>query len=113
MSLVIYTGDLEHDLEVEIGPARAGDPAVDLTAATAIRVIGTHNGTLLFDRAPTSTVVDGDSTVVTMAFQAGDTDLIGRIRIEIEATWPVGRPQTFVPDGGVDVRRDYDYVETP
>ena len=111
MSLTMRTGDLEPDLEVTIRPARTTDPPVNLTTAASVRVIGKQLGEVIFDRAPTSTVVDGNNTVVTMEWQAGDTALPNRITIEIEATWPGTRPQTFVPDGGVDIRRDFDYVD--
>lgn len=115
MSLTMYTGDLEPDLEVTLS---SSDGPVDITTAVSTRIIGrrlvSKNPDVyeeVFDRAPTSTAVVGDTSVVTMAWVAGDTDDIGRIQVEVEVTWPGARPQTFRADGGVDVRRDFDYVE--
>ena len=108
MSLTMYTGDLEPDLEVTL--ASSGG-AVDITTAVSVRVIGRRGEDIIFDRAPSSTAVVGQTSVVTMSWVDGDTDDIGRIQIEVEVTWPGTRPQTFRADGGVDVRRDFDYVE--
>jgi hypothetical protein len=103
----MYTNDLEPDLEVTLA---SSDGPVDVSTASSIRVIGKRGTDIIFDRAPTDTDIVGDTSVVTMAWQAGDTDEIGRIQVEVEVTWPGVRPQTFRPDGGVDVLRDFDLV---
>lgn len=77
---------------------------LDLTSATAIRVIGAQGGAVLFDR----TAAGDDSGVVTMPWDAADTATIGVIFVEWEVTWPNGTIQTF-PAGGyqrVSVTRD-------
>lgn len=103
MTMTMYTGDLEPALEVTLS---AADP-VDVTTATAVKIIGTRDGeTAVFTRAPTTTTVVGDTSVVTMAWVDGDTDDPGRIYIEVEVQWPGVRPQTFRA-GAVDIKTDY------
>jgi hypothetical protein len=103
--MILYTGDLEPPLTVTLS---ADDP-VDVTSATAVRIIGTRDGgaTEAFSRSPSSTAIVGDTTVVTMDWQAGDTDDPGTIRIEVEVEWPGVRPETFRPSGGVQIRPDF------
>lgn len=104
----MYTGDLEPDLEVELSST---DDDVDVSTATSVRILGKRRGELIFDRPPSDTeVVDGKS-VVTMVWQAGDTDEVGQIQIEVEVTWPGVRPQTFRCGGGVMIARDFDLVD--
>jgi hypothetical protein len=103
----MYTGDEKPDLELTLS---ADDP-VNTSTATAVRIIGRVNGTIIFDRAPSTTTIVGDTTVLTMLWQSADTDQIGRIQIEVEVTWPGDKQQTFRADGGVDVLRDFDYVD--
>lgn len=106
----MYTGDLEPDLEVTLSSANA---AVDVSTATSVRIIGRRGLDIVFDRAPTTTEVVGDTSVVTMEWQDGDTDLKGRIQIEVEVTWPGIRPQTFRANGGVDILTDFDLADVP
>lgn len=63
---------------------------VDFTLATAVKVIGVRNGTVLFNRTAT-----GGIGTVTMAWQVGDTALPGTITCEIEAMWAGAKPQTI------------------
>jgi hypothetical protein len=101
------TGDLEPDLEVTLY-------GVDATTASSIRVLGRRaDNDIIFDRAPTTTTLVGSDTKVTMAWVDGDTDDRGRIQIEVEVTWPGVRPQTFRPDGGVDLYTDFDLADIP
>lgn len=102
----MFTGDLEPDLQIILS---ARTP-VDATTATSVKIVGRRDGTIIFDRAATSVTAVGDTSVVTMAWVAGDTDTPGRITIEVEVVWPGARPQTFQPQGGVQVDRDFDYV---
>ncbi len=77
---------------------------VDLTTATSIRVIGRRAGatTNLFDRTVTGT----SGGVVTMQWQTADTAVAGRIKVEVEVTWPGSKPQTFPVRDAVDVYDD-------
>jgi hypothetical protein len=68
---------------------------VNLTTATAIRVIGSQNGVTLFTRTTTGSSVG----VVDMPWQTGDTAALGPIRVEWEVTWPDGKIQTFPASG--------------
>lgn len=104
--MTMYTGDLKPDMEVTL---TAADP-VDLTLATAVRIIGQRDGETIFDRPPSTTEVVGDTSVVTMVWQDGDTDEPGVIDVEVEVTWPGPRKQTFRARGGVNVAPDFDYV---
>lgn len=72
-----------------------GTVPVDLTAATSILVKGYKpDGTTI------SRTVTGDANgVVTMAWQATDTEAVGDFLAEIEVTWPGSKPQTFPADG--------------
>lgn len=106
-----FTGDLEPPLIIELS---APDAAVDISTATAVRVIGrddTRN--IIFDRAPTDTEVTGDISVVTMNLQSGDTDERGAIQVEVEVMWPGNRPQTFRPFDVLDVVTDFDIEDIP
>lgn len=98
------TGDLEPPLKITLS---AIDP-VDITSATAIRVIGRQDKAILFDRAPTTVALNGDTSVVTMDWQAPDTDSLGFIALEVEVMWPGGRPQTFAPLEGIRLVADFD-----
>ena len=114
MTLTMSTGDLKPDLEVTLS---SPDEAVDVSTATAVRVIGKQAGAILFDRDladGVTAVAVGDTSVVTMEWEAGDTDVPGRIYVEVEVTWPGTLPQTFrLDDDGVRLERDFDYVEAP
>lgn len=101
----MFTGDLKPDLVAEISDTQT---AVDLTTATSVRIIGKRGTDKVIDRAPTVTL-DGDTSLVTMQWQSGDTTAAGRIDFEVEATWPVGKPQTY-RIGHVDIAKDYDQI---
>lgn len=101
----MYTGDLKPDLQITVA---SRDEAVDLTTASSVRIIGVQDDLIIFDRAPDDIDVVGDTTVLTMEWQTGDTDEQGRITFEVEATWPGTKPQSFRPPGGVDVWTDFD-----
>lgn len=98
-TMVIKRGDLWPSLEVtltgtdedtgEVGP-------VDLTGATSVQAVAVQNGVRIIERA----VSGSSSGVVTMPWEAGDTDAIGYIRFEFVVTWPNGKEQTF-PQGDV------------
>lgn len=89
-------GDLEPDLIIDIS-----DPteAADLTGVTSWRLIGKIKGqsTLLLDEVPAVVVDPADKwkAAVTHQWAAGETDTEGLVELEVEATWPGGRKQTF------------------
>lgn len=100
----MYTGDLKPDLQVTC----SADEPVDLDDAVSVRIIGRRDDTIVFDSTPDTQTVVGDTTVVTRLWQPGDTAETGRIQIEVEATWPGNKKQTFRANGGVDIHRDFD-----
>lgn len=100
----MYTGDLKPDLQVTC----SADEPVDLDDAVSVRIIGRRDDTIVFDSTPDTQTVVGDTTVVTRLWQAGDTAETGLIQIEVEATWPGNKKQTFRANGGVDIHRDFD-----
>lgn len=90
----IKQGDLEPPLELLVGGS-----AGDLSTVETWHVIGSHNGTVVFDD-PDATFTPGanlQSGVVKHAWVAGETDVLGSMDIETRAIWPGDRPQTFPP----------------
>lgn len=92
----VYRGDLEPPLVADLydeDPDTGTRTPLDVTGAASIRILGQVDGEeeLRFDRAPTT--VDG--ATVTLEWEDGDTDQVGEVTVEIEVTWPGGRPQTF------------------
>lgn len=73
------------------------DGPVDLTSATAIRVLGVRDGQLVIQQA--TGVTGSNQGVVTMPWPNGSTDVAGLIGFEFEVTWPGGKKQTFPADG--------------
>lgn len=99
--LIMYVGDLKPDLVVTI--TDNGQP-LSLATAAAVRVIGSFRGaTPKFDRAATSYTSGG---VITMEWQAGDTDTAGDLLVEVEIMWPGSKAQTVRCDRGVRIRDD-------
>jgi hypothetical protein len=84
-------GDLEPDLVISCRGADGTTP--DLTTATSVQVVARLEGasTALFTRNATG---DADGNV-TMAWQAGDTDTVGRMLIEVRVTWPGSKPEHY------------------
>jgi len=104
--LELRRGDLEPDLVLDVtarNPVTGIRGPVDFTLATAIRVLGKKNGTLLVDRSGIGTA-DG---VVTMSWEIADTATPGTITFEVEAMWPGARPQTFRATNKVVVLPDF------
>lgn len=85
-------GDLKPDLEILC--TDDGVP-VDLTTATSVQVVCRREGatSALFTRTGTGSAVG----IVTYAWQAGDTDTVGRLLFEVKVTWPSSKPQRFPP----------------
>jgi hypothetical protein len=77
----------------------SGDPAPNLAAASAVRVLGWRDGTLaITDVAPT---ISG--LTVTHNWVAPETDTLGRIWFEVDVTDNTGKHQTFPALGQVAV----------
>ena len=77
------------------------DP-VDLTSATAVRVVGMQGTTQVIDDDAPSL---GDPTdgVVTHTWVEGETDTVGRIWVNVVVTFADGATQTFPPYGSLAV----------
>lgn len=99
--VTMFRGDLKPDLRIALTD---GGTAVDLTTATAVKVIGQLDGSPLFSRAADSATADG---VVTMSWQSADTATTGQIAVEVEVTWPGSKPQTFRPPEVIHVLADF------
>ncbi|HWD83312.1 MAG TPA: hypothetical protein VG497_30640 [Kribbella sp.] len=99
----------QHDLEPPLVIDVSGS-AGDLTGVESWKVIGKRGSTEVFtDTAPGKVVNDPPtSAVITHIWQPGETNVPGVISIEVEATWPGDRPQTFPPDGYSVVRIEPD-----
>lgn len=91
-------GDLNPPLKLTL----SGSDPVDVTGRP-VRIIGRQNGELLFDRAPDLVEIVGNVSIVTMNWQTGDTDTLGRIRLEVEVNWYPDNPQTFPVEKYKDV----------
>jgi len=99
-------GNLEPDLVIDIADPTA---VADLNGVTSWRLLCRLSGetTLLFtDTAPTVVVdtVDASKAVVTHTWASPQTDIAGVLLLEVEATWPGGRKQTFPTRGYAQVR---------
>lgn len=87
-------GDLEPPLA---GTCLNGDQPVDLSTATVVEVhVKRPDGTVI-SRPVTSTVAPGDWIFF---LQEGDLNMPGAYRLEVQVTWPGGRPQTFTNGNG-------------
>lgn len=96
-------GDLAPELRVRIITA---DPAFDPQAIVSARVIGAHDGEVIFDRPAADIVTINGGVEVTMAFEAADTDQTGKIIVEVELMWPGGKPQTVRSDNFILISPD-------
>lgn len=89
----------QHDLEPPLVIDVSGSSG-DLNGVQSWKVIGKRGTTPVFiDTDPVAVVGSPPtSAVVTHKWAAGETDVPGAIKIEVEATWPDARKQTFPPD---------------
>lgn len=106
----MYQGDLKPDYSVALTDVSAAGVVteVDLSTATAVRVIGVlvpPGGVAepLFDREATTTNSDG---LVTMEWVDGDTDDLGLVSTEVEVMWTGDKPQTFRPPELIQILAD-------
>lgn len=97
-------GDLEPALVLTVEDA---DGLADLDLVLSWRILGKLRGVLVVDDAPDTVEVDplNDAlATLTRAWVAGETDTVGDMQVEVEATWPGDRKQTF-PSVGYSVVR--------
>lgn len=89
----------QHDLEPPLVIDVSGSSG-DLNGVASWKVIGKRGTTVVFeDESPGHAVTSPTAAVITHHWVSGETGTPGMIKIEVEATWPDGRPQTFPPDG--------------
>lgn len=87
-------GDLEPDFDPTLYDGNGN--ALDLTAATSVKVTCYQSGASVF----TSRTASGNSAgQVNMPWVSGDTNTIGQLLLEVEVEWSSSRVQTF-PDVG-------------
>lgn len=73
---------------------------VDLSVASSVKLLGKINGNLIINRSVTQASV---GKVVIEPWGVGDTDVVGRLQLEVEATWSDGTKTTFPPDKYLEV----------
>lgn len=108
MTMQMKVHDLEPDLVMTVEDA-AG--VAHLADVVSWRIIGILRGEVVVDGAPTTTTIDpGNASKMTLTREwvAGETAKPGEMRIEVEAIWPGGRPQTFPPMSYATVRFNTD-----
>lgn len=102
-------GDLEPDLVIDLV---ASPETTDLTLVDSWRIVGRlrDTETLLIDSEPTVVVDPTDkwTAVVTHSWSTSETAEAGLLLVELEATWPGDRKQTFPTAGYIQVRIDDD-----
>lgn len=103
MTMEIKQHDLKPDLVITVFD---GAQLADLTGVASWRILGKLRGMLVVDSAPTSVVVDPLKwkATLTRAWVSGDTATTGDMKIEVEAMWPGGKPQTFPASSTETVR---------
>lgn len=104
MTVEFKQGDLEPSLIIDL----VGEGA-NLNSVVSWRVLGRLRGAaaLLFDDTAASVVVnptDATKAVVTHTWTTPQTATLGLLLVEVEATWPGGRKQTFPGDRFIEVR---------
>jgi hypothetical protein len=107
-----YQHDLKPDLTVQIeretAPKSGVFLPVPLDDAVALNVIGVRDGAVVLERDALPTSAAGLSTgLVTMPWEAGDTDVVGLLRVEVEVVWPGNKPETFRPDQAYNIVADF------
>lgn len=90
----------QHDLEPPL-VVTVTDPAATFDQVVSWKVILRVGSDTFTDSAPTVVVSDDKHTAtVTHNWVTGETaNATNQGRVEVEATWPGGRPQTFPPSG--------------
>jgi hypothetical protein len=98
-------GDTLPDITIAcVGEDEDGTAIVgDLSGATEVLIIASQNRSLLFSRTTAARPVTG---ILTHSWVAGDTDALGIITLEVQATWSPDRVLTFRAPVGVNVLAD-------
>lgn len=111
MTRIMSTGDLEPSITFVLSATTDDNVPIPVNVTGyPVRILGTRGDTLVIDREPDNIAIVGNTSVLTLDWQDGETDLPGRIQFEIEVTWvPGSRPQTFVTNEDVKLREDADY----
>lgn len=106
--MTVTRGDLEPDIVITVTDTRSDADFTGLTAAQC-RVLGELGGQVVLDRQPDTVTPsqDGKSAIIRYSWQAGDTDLPGRMYVRARVNWPGVRGETFPRKGTlrVDIRR--------
>lgn len=76
-------------------------PTPDLSQAESVRIVGVQGYTLVIDDTD-PTIDDTDTNVVTHDWVDGETDLVGRIWVNVIVDWG-STQQTFPPYGSLAV----------
>jgi hypothetical protein len=101
--LEIKRGDLKPDAIITIT-----DPVATFDEVTGWRVILKRGDTTFIDDAPDVDTTVEHTAIITHHFTAPETASSGTLSVEVEATWPVGEPQSFPFDGFLTVRINSD-----
>lgn len=90
----------QHDLEPPLVSDLIGSAGDLTTPGITWKVVAAYMNLApaWTDTSPTVTVLSPTSATVTHNWVSGQTDVAGTQLVEIQATWPGGRPQTF-PEG--------------
>lgn len=83
---------------------------IDLAAVQEVRVVCRRKGEFLFDRLVTGTS-DGTAT---LPWQVGDTDEVGRLKMELKVIFLTGDELTIPSEGhfNIEVTQDLDRPES-
>lgn len=96
----IKAGDLEPSFTANLVQGRGGQlGAIRLHDAVSVRVVMWRHGEDDPFINRDATVLDPDRGRVQMEWQAGDTDVAGRVRAQVIVEWADQRPQS-VPSSG-------------
>jgi hypothetical protein len=96
----IKQGDLLPDI---VMTALDGDDPVSLTTALSARFI-MRKGTEVIVDSPVSILNQMTNLgQVSYSWEAGDTDIVGTYKAELEIMWPLNKPQTFPAKGYMTV----------
>lgn len=93
-------GDTQPDLAVTISDTRASADFSVLVASDC-RIQVERDGILIVDSPATAITIaaDNKSAIVSRPWGVGETDIAGRLWVQVEVNWPGAKPQTFPDDG--------------
>jgi hypothetical protein len=94
-SLNLKRGDSKPDLVITVT-----DPGATFQLVESWRVLIRRGSDTFEDDAPTVSIsADHATAVLTHLWNPTETDTIGNLDVEVEATWPDGAIQSFPPVG--------------